>query len=73
MSKTDFLHLMPLLILTFAVLLIMLVIAAWRNHKLIYVITAVTLVAAFLSLFELRGAVAHTIEPLLVKIGRAHV
>ncbi|PRY11321.1 NADH dehydrogenase subunit N [Pontibacter ummariensis] len=71
MSQNDFLHLMPLLILTFAALLIMLVIAAWRNHKLIYVITAVSFVAAFLSLFELRGVVSYAIEPLLVIDGFA--
>ena len=66
MSQNDFLHLMPLLILTFASLIIMLVIAAWRNHKIIYVITAVSFVAAFLSLFEIRNVVEYKIEPLLV-------
>lgn len=71
MSQNDFLHLMPLLILTFAALIIMLVIAAWRNHKIIYVITAVSFVAAFLSLFELRQVRQYTIEPLLVIDGFA--
>jgi len=71
MSQNDFLHLMPLLILTFAALIIMLVISAWRNHKIIYVITAISFVAAFLSLFELRDAVPYTIEPLLVIDGFA--
>lgn len=71
MSQNDFLHLMPLLILTFAALLIMLVIAAWRNHKIIYVITAISFVAAFLSLFELRAVTEYTIEPLLVIDGFA--
>ncbi|MCX2741216.1 NADH-quinone oxidoreductase subunit N [Pontibacter anaerobius] len=66
MSQTDFLHLMPLLILTVAALVNMLVIAAWRNHKIIYVITAVSFVAAFLSLFELRGITAYAIDPLFV-------
>ncbi|GAA4424541.1 NADH-quinone oxidoreductase subunit NuoN [Pontibacter saemangeumensis] len=71
MSQNDFLHLLPLLILTFAVLIIMLVIAAWRNHKIIYVITAISFVAAFLSLFELRDIAPYTIEPLLVIDGFA--
>ncbi|WP_161888116.1 NADH-quinone oxidoreductase subunit N [Pontibacter russatus] len=66
MSQNDFLHLMPLLILIFAVLIIMLVISAWRNHKIIYVITAVSFVAAFLSLFDIRAAAPYQIEPLLV-------
>ena len=71
MSQNDFLYLLPLLILTFAVLIIMLVIAAWRNHKIIYVITAISFVAAFLSLFELRDIAPYTIEPLLVIDGFA--
>ncbi|TPE43009.1 NADH-quinone oxidoreductase subunit N [Pontibacter mangrovi] len=66
MTQTDFLYLMPLIILTVAALVNMLVVAAWRNHKIIYVITAVSFVAAFLSLFELRGITAYTIDPLFV-------
>jgi len=66
MSLNDFLQLMPLLMLTFAALILMLVIAAWRNHKIIYVITAISFAAAFLSLFELGTAVPYRIAPLLV-------
>ncbi|AKD03958.1 NADH-quinone oxidoreductase subunit N [Pontibacter korlensis] len=66
MSQTDFLHLMPLIILTVAALINMLVVAAWRNHKIIYVITAVSFAAAFLSLFELRGVTSYPIAPLFV-------
>jgi NADH-quinone oxidoreductase subunit N len=66
MSQTDFIYLMPLLILTFAVLVSMLVIAAWRNHKIIYVITALSFIAAFGSLFELRTTTAYVIEPMFV-------
>jgi NADH-quinone oxidoreductase subunit N len=69
MTLTDFQHLMPLLILTFAVLVSMLVIAVGRNHKIMYVITAVSFLAAFASLFELRDVGRHTIEPLLVVDG----
>ncbi|SIT77839.1 NADH-quinone oxidoreductase subunit N [Pontibacter indicus] len=66
MTLTDFQHLLPLLILTFAVLVSMLVIAVGRNHKIMYVITAVSFLAAFASLFELRDVGRYTIEPLLV-------
>jgi NADH-quinone oxidoreductase subunit N len=66
MTQTDFLHLMPLIILTVAALVNMLVVAAWRNHKIIYVITAVSFVAAFLSLFELRDVTTYSIDPLFV-------
>lgn len=66
MTLTDFQHLLPLLILTFAVLVSMLVIAVGRNHKIMYVITAVSFLAAFVSLCELRDVGRYTIEPLLV-------
>lgn len=69
MTLTDFQHLLPLLILTFAVLVSMLVIAVGRNHKIMYVITAVSFLAAFSSLFELRDVGRYTIEPLLVVDG----
>ncbi|MDX5420000.1 MAG: NADH-quinone oxidoreductase subunit N [Hymenobacteraceae bacterium] len=69
MTLTDFQHLMPLLILTFAVLVSMLVIAVGRNHKIMYVITAISFLAAFVSLFELRDVGRYTIEPLLVVDG----
>ncbi|MCJ8164336.1 NADH-quinone oxidoreductase subunit N [Pontibacter sp. E15-1] len=71
MTQNDFLHLMPLLILTFAALIIMLVIAAWRNHKIIYAITAISFVAAFLSLYELQDVQAYAIAPLFVIDGFA--
>jgi NADH-quinone oxidoreductase subunit N len=66
MNQNDFLHLMPLIILTVAAMVNMLVVAAWRNHKIIYVITAVSFVAAFLSLFELRDVTTYSIDPLFV-------
>lgn len=69
MSVNDFIHLMPLLILTVGSLVSMLVISAWRNHKIVYVITAVSFVAAFASLFEQRMAGAYIIEPLFIMDG----
>ena len=69
MSVNDFIHLMPLLILTVGSLVSMLVISAWRNHKIVYVITAVSFVAAFASLFEQRLAGPYFIEPLFIMDG----
>ncbi|WP_439882490.1 NADH-quinone oxidoreductase subunit N [Pontibacter sp. MBLB2868] len=67
----DFLHLMPLLILVVASLVTMLVIAVQRNHKLIYIITLVSLVAAFASLFELWDNAVYHISPMFVIDGFA--
>ncbi|MFD2512391.1 NADH-quinone oxidoreductase subunit N [Pontibacter locisalis] len=66
MILDDFLHLMPLLILVAASLIIMLVIAVQRYHKLIYIITLVSLIAAFASLFELRNTEIYHISPMFV-------
>ncbi|TXK44137.1 NADH-quinone oxidoreductase subunit N [Pontibacter qinzhouensis] len=71
MNANDFLHLMPLLILTFGAIMNMLVISVWRNHKIIYVITAMSFLAAFGSLFELQVQGAYSIDPLLVIDGFA--
>jgi NADH-quinone oxidoreductase subunit N len=67
MTWNDIMHLMPLIILAIAALVNMLVIAAWRNHKIIYIITAISFIAAFLSLFEIGyNGVQYPIAPLLV-------
>jgi NADH-quinone oxidoreductase subunit N len=71
MKPIDFHYLMPLLILTGGALLTMLVVALKRNHKVIYAITALSLIGAFLYLFELRGLQRHVIEPLFVIDGFA--
>ena len=47
MSKTDFLSVIPLFILTSSAILIMFSISVKRNHKLIYVITAASLIGDF--------------------------
>jgi NADH-quinone oxidoreductase subunit N len=47
MTKTDFLSIIPLFILTSAAILILFSIAIKRNHKVIYVITTVSLAADF--------------------------
>ena len=66
MSKTDFLHILPLFILTSAAILILFSIAVKRNHKVIYVITTVSLAADFGYLALYKAAARWVIEPLFV-------
>jgi NADH-quinone oxidoreductase subunit N len=66
MSKTDFLNVIPLFILTSSAILIMFSISVKRNHKLIYMITALSLVADFIYLVMYSAKVKWVIEPLFV-------
>src|SRR5688572_24688382 len=66
MSRTDFLNVIPLFILTSSAILIMFSISVKRNHKLIYVITAVSLIADFIYLVMYNATVKWVIEPLFV-------
>ncbi|MEJ8803789.1 NADH-quinone oxidoreductase subunit N [Pontibacter sp. H249] len=66
MVLNDFLHLMPLLILVVASLIIMLVISVKRHHKIVYIITLLSLIAAFASLFEIGETEPYHISPLFV-------
>ncbi len=66
MSKQDFLNILPLFILTSASILILFSIAIKRNHKVIYVITAVSLLADFIFLHEVNFSNKWTIEPLFI-------
>src|SRR5688572_7679597 len=66
MSKTDFLSIIPLFILTSSAILIMFSISVKRNHKLIYVITAASLIGDFIYLIMYNAKVKWVIEPLFV-------
>ena len=66
MSKTDFLSVIPLFILTSAAILILFSIAVKRNHKVIYVITTVSLAADFAYLVAYEAAQKWVIEPLFI-------
>lgn len=66
MSKTDFLHIIPLFILTSAAILIMFSISVKRNHKLIYIITAAALLGDFAYLATYFKGERWVIEPLFV-------
>jgi NADH-quinone oxidoreductase subunit N len=66
MSKTDFLNVVPLFMLTSTAILIMFSISVKRNHKIIYVLTCVSFLADFLYLqFNYSGS-QWIIEPLFV-------
>jgi NADH-quinone oxidoreductase subunit N len=66
MSNTDFLSIIPLFILTSAAILIMFSISVKRNHKLIYAITALSLIGDFVYLVMYNAKVKWTIEPLFI-------
>ncbi len=71
MSKTDFLNIVPLFILTSSAILIMFSISVKRNHKMIYVITALSLVADFIYIVQYNAKIKWVIEPLFVFDGFA--
>lgn len=66
MSKTDFLSVVPLFILTSAAILILFSIAVKRNHKVIYAITTVSLAIDFIYLVLYKAAATWVIEPLFI-------
>jgi NADH-quinone oxidoreductase subunit N len=66
MTQNDFLSIVPLFILTSASILILFSIAVKRNHKIIYVITAVSLLIDFLYLITFSAKTTHIVEPLFI-------
>lgn len=66
MSKQDLLSIVPLFILTSAAILILFSIAVKRNHKVIYIITTLSLLADFLFLTVAETPVKWTVEPLFI-------
>ena len=73
MNKTDFLSVIPLFILTSAAILILFSIAIKRNHKVIYVITTVSLAADFGYLVAYEATQKWIIEPLFIFVPRLHI
>jgi NADH-quinone oxidoreductase subunit N len=64
MSKTDFLNIIPLFMLTSTAILIMFSISVKRNHRFIYAVTAISLVADFIYVALYNAKIKWTIEPL---------
>ncbi len=69
MSKQDLLSIVPLFILTSAAILILFSIAVKRNHKVIYIITTLSLLADFIYLTVADAPVKWTVEPLFIVDG----
>ncbi len=66
MSRQDLLSIVPLFILTSASILILFSIAVKRSHKVIYVITALSLQADFIYLAAVETPLTWTVEPLFI-------
>ena len=66
MSKQDLLSLVPLFILTSASILILFSIAIKRNHKVIYIITTLSLLADFIYLIMADTPTIWKVEPLFI-------
>ncbi|MDH4089390.1 MAG: NADH-quinone oxidoreductase subunit N [Cyclobacteriaceae bacterium] len=66
MSKTDLLSVIPIFILTSAAILILFSIAVKRNHKVIYLITTVSLAADFIYIALFSAKTKWIIEPLFI-------
>jgi NADH-quinone oxidoreductase subunit N len=64
-TEADFISLLPLLVLPGAAIIIMLLISFWRNHQLTYIISSLSLIAAFGFVMGSDKA-SHLIEPLLI-------
>jgi NADH-quinone oxidoreductase subunit N len=71
MTRNDFIHLLPLVVLSIATLITMLVIVIKRNHKLIYVVAALSFLVTFVYLHLTQDPRPHNIEPLFVVDGFA--
>jgi NADH-quinone oxidoreductase subunit N len=66
MTPTDFLCLAPLLIISVAPVVIMIVISVLRNYKVVYGFSVLSFLMAFASLFFLPPSIPHSIEPLFI-------
>jgi NADH-quinone oxidoreductase subunit N len=71
MNQTDFLNVIPLFILTSSAILIMFSISIKRNHKIIYAITALSLIGDFIYVINYHDNIKWAIEPLFVFDGFA--
>ncbi len=66
MTGTDFLCLTPLLIIAIAPVVIMLIISIFRKYEIVFGVSLLSLVVAFLSLFYVAPVLPHDIEKLFV-------
>src|SRR5258706_14957853 len=64
MTMNDFQSLMPIIILSGGSLIVMLLVAIWRNHLLTFSCTLLTLVVSLIALLYTSSLGAHEIAPL---------
>jgi NADH-quinone oxidoreductase subunit N len=66
MTETDFLCLVPFLIIAIAPVVIMIVISVLRNYNVVYGFSLLSLLVAFASIFFISPSIPHSIEPLFI-------
>ncbi len=66
MTETDFLCLLPFMIIAMTPVMIMIVISVYRNYKVVYGFSVLSLLIAFASLFMVVPVAPHSIEPLFI-------
>ena len=66
MTATDFLCLMPLLIIAIAPVMIMIVVSVLRNYVVVYGFSIFSLLMAFASIFFIVPSIPHSIDPLFI-------
>src|SRR5690606_18310779 len=66
MTVPDLTSLLPLLVTSAAALLLITAIAIKRNHLAMYLLTILSLLAAFVSLFKSQALAPHCMDPLFI-------
>lgn len=66
MTETDFLCLVPIIIIAIAPIVIMLTISVLRKHEVVYGFSIMALLVAFASIFFIIPLIPHLIEPLFI-------
>jgi NADH-quinone oxidoreductase subunit N len=66
MNETDLIILLPWIILSAGTVVVMLALAAWRNHPLTAELTLLTLAGAFVSVFYVLDRAPRPVTPLLI-------
>ncbi len=65
MTSMDYLAIAPHITLTVSILIVMLVVGFWRNHRLTMALTVLGFVATFIALFPALGASPRAVTPLI--------
>jgi len=66
MTETDFLCLLPFLIIAVAPIILMLVISIIRNYEVVFGFSVISFLVAFASIFFILPSIPHSIEPLFI-------